>query len=173
MSSKMKPWLVLSVIFIVGIVTGSALTVGLAPHFVQPPPPHAPEPTEIKSHWLAYLTRRLNLTADQKAKIDPIVADATARLQALQHKEVEADSQIFKAANDQIVALLTPEQKVEMQKMESEREKMFSGHMRPGGPPHDGSGEMHHHGGTNENGAPPPPPPPPTPAASTNTAPLS
>ena len=30
MSSKLKPWLVLAVIFIVGVVTGSALTIGLA-----------------------------------------------------------------------------------------------------------------------------------------------
>ena len=43
-------------------------------------------------------------------------------------------SQIFKAANEQISAILTPEQQVEMQKLEAEREKMFpGGHKFPGG----------------------------------------
>ena len=73
MSSQFKPWLVLAIIFIVGVVTGSALTIGLAPHFK-----HPPAPPQMKRHWMEYLTQRLDLTADQQAKIQPIVADATS-----------------------------------------------------------------------------------------------
>jgi Spy/CpxP family protein refolding chaperone len=161
MSSQLKPWLVLTVIFIVGIVTGSALTFSLASHFMRPPGEQ-----QMKRHWMAHLTEQLNLTADQQAKIEPIVADATTRIQSMHHDEVERDSQIFKSANDQISALLTPEQKVELQKMESEREKMFSGHMRPHGSLHNGPGDMHYHNGP-DNGVTPPPPP--APGAQTNT----
>jgi Spy/CpxP family protein refolding chaperone len=162
MSSQVKPWLLLSVIFIVGIVTGSALTIGLGPHFM-----HPSGEQQIKRHLMEHLAKRLNLTADQQAKIQPIVADAATKLQALQRDEVEQGSQIFKAANEQISALLTPEQKVEMQKMESEREKMFSGHMRPWGPSRDGPGGMRRHGGPDDDGRMPPP----APDATTNAAP--
>jgi Spy/CpxP family protein refolding chaperone len=133
MSSKLKSWLLLSVIFVVGIITGSTLTVGLAPHFM-----HPPGVRDMKRHWMTYLTRELNLTAEQQAKIQPIVADAVTRIHSLHRDEVERDSQIFKAADDQISPLLTPGQKMELQKMESDREKKFSDHMRRWAPPQDG-----------------------------------
>ena len=166
MSSQVKPWLLLSVIFIVGILTGSALTIGLGPHFMR-----SPGELPMKRHWMEYLTQRLNLTADQQAKIQPIVADAETKIQAMHRDEVEHGSQIIKATNDQISALLTPEQKVELQKMESEREKMFLGHMRPWGLSHEGPGGMFHHGGPNDDGGMPPSPSAPTNAAPPGPAP--
>ena len=165
MSSKLKSWLLLSGIFVVGIVTGSALTFGLASYFKPPLGPH-----EMQKHWMVRLTHELNLTADQQVKIEPILADAEIKFQSLHREEVGRGSQIYKAADDQISALLTPEQKVQLQKMESEREKMFSGHLHPWGAAHDGSGDTHHHEGA-DNGVPPPPPPappPPPPGAPVN-----
>jgi Spy/CpxP family protein refolding chaperone len=153
MSPKFKPWLLLGIIFIVGVVTGSALTIGLGPHFMRPPVPR-----EMKGHWMAHLIRDLNLTDDQQAKIQPILTDADSKLQALRHDEVERGAQIFKAADDQIAALLSPEQKAELLRMEAEREKMFSGHMRQNRRPHEGP---------NDDGGMPPPPS----APSTNAAP--
>ncbi len=161
MSAKFKPWLLLGVIFIVGVVTGSALTIGLAPHFM-----HPPGELPMRRHWMAYLNQRLNLTADQQAKIQPIVADAETRFHSLHRDEVERGSQIYKAANGQIAALLTPEQKVELQKMESEREKMFSGHMRRWAPSRDGADNMHHSGRPDDGMMPPPPSAPPEPPPS-------
>jgi hypothetical protein len=168
MSSKLQPWLLLGVIFIVGIVTGSALTIGLASHFM-----HPPGATQMKRHWMTRLTERLNLTADQQAKIQPILTDAETKIKSLHRDEVERGSQVFRDANDQISALLTPEQKVELQKIESEREKKFLDHMRPwGAPPHDGPGGMHHHGEPDNGVMPPPSPPPPAaPDAQTNAPP--
>jgi Spy/CpxP family protein refolding chaperone len=148
MSSKLKPWLALSVIFIAGILTGAALTVGLGSHFL-----HPPGEQQMKRHWMTHLTERLNLTADQQAKIQPILADAATKIQSLHRDEVERGSQIIKGIDDQISPILTPEQKVELQKMESEREKMFSGHMRL----REGPGGMHHRGGADDEKTPPPP----------------
>jgi Spy/CpxP family protein refolding chaperone len=171
MSSKVKSWLLLAVIFVIGIVTGSALTIGLASHFMRP---HGAQ--EMKNHWMMFLTQRLTLTADEQAKIQPILSEATNNIQALHRDEVDRGSQIIKAANDQIAQVLTPDQKVELQKMESEREKMFMGHMHPWGPPHDGPDgppggpdPMRHHW---DDDAPPPPPPgaPPPPPGQTNPA---
>ena len=165
MSSKLKSWLLLAVIFIVGILTGSALTISLGSHFR-----HPPGAQQMKRLWMAQLVLQLNLTVDQQAKIQPILADASTKLQSVHRDEVERGSQIIKAAHDQISALLTPKQKVELQKMESEREKMFSGHMRPWGAPRDGPDDTHHHGRPND-GVMPPPPNAPTNAAPPGPAP--
>lgn len=163
MSSQFKPWLLLSIIFIVGVITGSALTIGLGPRFI-----HPPGQLPMKHHWMDYLTHQLNLTADQQAEIEPVVTDATTRIQSLHRDDVERDSAIFKTADERISAFLTPDQKVKFQKMESEREKMFSGHLHPWAP-HGGPGGMHHHDGTNDSGEAPPLPP--SPGASTNAPP--
>jgi Spy/CpxP family protein refolding chaperone len=147
MSPKFKPWLLLGGIFVIGVVTGSALTIGLGPHFM-----HGSGERDMRKHWMAHLTAELNLTADQQAKIQPILADAEGKIQALRHEQVEHGYEIFKAADEQISALLTPDQKVELQKMEAEREKMFAGHMHP-------PGSMFNHDGPDDRMPPPPPAP--------------
>jgi Spy/CpxP family protein refolding chaperone len=152
MSSAIKPWLVLGIIFIVGVVTGVALTIGLAPHFK-----NQPGSQQLKSLWMAQLVQRLDLTTDQQAKIQPILADARNKLQLLHRDEVDRGSQIFKAAHNQISALLTPGQQVELQKMESEREQLFSDHLRPWGQREGPGGLMRHHGGPGDDGRTPPP----------------
>lgn len=164
MSSNLKPWLLLAVIFIVGVITGSALTFGLRSHFMHQPG------AQMKQVWMEHLVQKLNLTADQQAKIQPILADADTKIRALHREEIEHGSQIFKAANDQIAALLTSNQKVKLQEMESDREKMFSGHMHAWGPPHDGPGGMFPHSGPGEGTPPPPPPASPPPATNTPPA---
>ena len=198
MTGTIKAWLLLGGIFVVGIITGSALTFGLGPRFM-----HQPEPQQIQRLWMAHLVQRLNLTPDQRAKIQPILADAQAKIQSLQREQVERGSQIFKAAHDQIAAILTPEQKVELQQMEREREKMFFNRTRLGGPQGPGGqfdrrgmgngfpgglpgaggsfrgggpGNMFPYarpGGDNDGGPMPPPPPPVNaPNALTNGAPV-
>jgi len=101
----------------------------LGPHFKRPPAPH-----EAKFHLFDYINHRLNLTADQQSKVQPITVDAETKLHALHHEELERGSAIFKTMDDQISALLTPSQQAELQKMESERDKMFSGHTHPWDP---------------------------------------
>jgi len=156
--TRVKPWLLLAVIFIVGIVTGWALTMGLAPHSNQPPGEQ-----QMKTHWMMRLTNRLNLTADQQAKIEPIVTDAEDQIQSVHRDELGRTSQILEDANRQIAAILTPEQQVELKKMETEREKQFSGHMRswaprggPGEGPRGGPGGMPPRGGPDGERMPPP-----------------
>jgi Spy/CpxP family protein refolding chaperone len=147
MSSQiLKPWVVLALIFLAGTATGSLLTVGLGPRFFPPPPVGIPG---MKQHWMTHLTKRLDLTADQQAKIEPIVANAVDKLQALHHDEMDQAAQIMESVNKQITPLLTPDQKTKLQRLESE-------HQENEGHPH-----LHPHpGASNEDepgGAPPPP----------------
>jgi len=172
MSAPIKPWLLLGGIFVVGIITGSALTFGLSAHFM-----HPRGEGDMRGHWMMFLNQRLNLTPEQRANIRPIVLDASTRIQALHRDEVQKGSQIFRTANESIQALLTPEQKVQLQELEQEREKEFQNRMRswgppgggpPGGPPRGGPGMFDHPGLPNRmtppsfnqtptNVAPPPP----------------
>ena len=152
---RFKPWLILGMIFILGLVTGGALTFSLEHHFARPPGPQ-----QMRRHMLTFLTRELNLTADQQTKIGPILDDAERQIRQIHRDEVGRVSKIMEAANSQITPLLTPEQQAQQKAMESERKKMFSGHMRPWGqPPHEGPGGP----GPEENPAMPASQPPPGP----------
>src|ERR1700677_1220581 len=162
MSPKLKAWLLLGGIFLVGILTGSGLTFSFAPHFFHPSGP--PGPQDMRDRWMNHLVDKLSLTADQQTKIGPILTDASNQIQKLHHDEVQRGSEIIKSANDQIAGILTADQKTKLQQMESDREKMFMGHVHPwgGGPPREGPDGRPHWG--EDGGNPPPPPGGPPPA---------
>jgi Spy/CpxP family protein refolding chaperone len=156
MSKVLKPWLVLAVIFIAGALSGAALTMALAPHFM-----HPPGEAQMRTKWMTHLTQKLNLTPDQQAKIQPILEDAAKSIQSLHREEVGKVSQIFKSTDDQIAAILTPEQNAELKKMQAEREKAFPGHMHfHGGPDGGPGGEPPHMPPPGPPGAAPAPPSP-------------
>ena len=127
MSSKLKPWLVLGLIFAIGILTGSELTVDLPSYFAR-----SADEQHMKRHWMISLVQRLKLTPEQQAKIQPILGDAEVKIRALHRDEVDRGSQIIKQANDQMSACLTAAQVVELQRMETEREKLFADHIQSG-----------------------------------------
>jgi Spy/CpxP family protein refolding chaperone len=152
MSSALKPWLILAVIFLAGGFTGSALTMVLSGQFTHPAGGPFGPPSDMRQAWMGSLTRHLNLTPDQQAKIEPILRDTSDKVQAIHRGEFAQVRDILKASDDQIAAILTPDQKAELQKMIEEREKDFTGRMRRWGPGHDGGpggmhDGMHFHGG--------------------------
>jgi len=153
MTSVVKPWLVLTIIFVAGVATGVALTLALSPRFM-----HPPGEAQMRERWMTHFIRQLDLTADQQAKIRPIVADATTQIQALHHEEIDRGSKIIASMDDKIAAILTPGQKTELQgmekDMESEREKKFSGHMHS----HEGPGHYFDDRSGGDDNVPPPPP---------------
>jgi Spy/CpxP family protein refolding chaperone len=148
MSAVLKPWLILAVIFIAGGFTGSAVTMVLSGHFAPPPGGPLAHPDDMQHMWMLRLTRQLKLTSDQQAKIEPILRDAAEQVKKIHTEEFGKERQILKASDDQIAAILTPDQQAALKQMIAEREKAFSGHMRQWGGPHDGGPDgMHFHGG--------------------------
>jgi Spy/CpxP family protein refolding chaperone len=141
--SKLRPWLVMGLIFVAGMVSGAALAISFRSAFT-----HPPGIQQLRNHWLTHLTERLHLSPDQQAKIEPILTAAGNQIQALHHEEIGRISQIMATANQQISPLLTPDQQAELKTMESERQHTFSGHGHPWGEPHGDGGP---------EGAPPPP----------------
>ena len=110
---------------------------------------------------LKRMTKNLNLTADQQAKIKPILVDARKKMedvrndssgdrQAMRQKMM----QIRRDTNDQVRALLDDKQKEKFDKLEQERQdRMQNG--RGGGP--GAPGGPGGAGGDNQGGTPPPP----------------
>ena len=145
-----RPWIILALIFLLGAATGSLLTIGFGPHFVPPPA------REMGDRWMLHLTRRLNLTDDQQAKIQPIITKAAGEIQSIQRDDLGHISSIMKEANAGIAPLLNPDQQAELQKMEQERERMFLHHQHGHGP------DDFHHSGPDDRppGAPGEAPPP-------------
>ena len=169
MSGTLKPWLILAVIFVAGGFTGAALTMVFSGHFMYPAGP----PDDMRQAWLGRLTRQLNLTPDQQAKIEPILRDTADKVKKAHQEEFDKIRPILQASDDQIAAILTPEQQAELKQMAAKRDEDFQRRQRQwGAGPHNGGPDGgHFHGG----GYPPPPPqgqgpgtPPPPAPPSTN-----
>ena len=149
-----RPWVIMALIFVLGGITGSLLTIGLGPHFA-----HGPGPQEIRKHWMHHLVWRLQLTTDQQARIEPILTNAESQIQQAHHDDVANISRIMQEADGSIKPLLNPDQQAQLAQMEIERERMFNGHMHGPGHPHspdegkEGDGPP---GGPPTQGTPPP-----------------
>jgi Spy/CpxP family protein refolding chaperone len=151
MSARIKPWLVLAVIFVAGILTGWALTIALQSHF-----DHPMGGAQMSKRIMVKLTERLKLTDQQQAQITPLIEEQTAKIQAIHREEIGRVSAIIRDSDDKIAVLLTPDQQAAFKDLIAEREKMFASHSHSWD--HFGDGD---HAGPDKNGAPPAPPGPP------------
>ena len=149
MNPKIKSWLALALIFLAGTASGAALMFVLGPRFH-----HPPGPGQMASHIMVRLTRELGLTADQQAKIEPIVNDTAKQIHDVHTEEVGRISQIIKSANDLMTPILNQDQQAHLQKLESEGgARIFFEHLHNRGPMPEGPPP-----GPAPDGAPPPPP---------------
>lgn len=159
---KLKPWLILALIFVLGAATGVSLTIGLGPRFS-----HPPGAQQMKNRMLMGLTHRLNLTSDQQAKIDPIVTSIQSQIQQVHREEVGRISRIMEAANTQILPLLNSDQQAELQKMEKEmesqhdRDRTSAGHLHSHMQSESSEDSSPPNGAAPKNAPPEPPPGPP------------
>jgi len=148
--AALKPWLIMALIFGVGMVAGGSLVIAFHPGA----PLNPPGEQQIRAHWMMHLTHRLHLTPDQEAKIEPIIADAVNHIQAQHDEEVGKFGQIMDAANEKIALILTPDQQAMLKKMMSERPHEFPGRPHPWEGPGPGPGAGFPHDGQ-PPGAPP------------------
>ena len=157
----MRKMIVSSVVVLALAVAGSAAMYAQAPDQGQGPHPHGqfqrggmmnPQ-FETKM-----LTKRLNLSAEQAAAIEPILADSHAQMKALKPAEGttpdfkamrEQHKAIMEATNAKVNALLSPEQQAEFAKMHEHH----GPHGGPGGPRGNWKGQ----GGQQAPAAPPAP----------------
>jgi Spy/CpxP family protein refolding chaperone len=73
---------------------------------------------------LEHLSEKLDLTADQKAKVQPIIDQAKPQIAAIHQEAMEKMRAIMESAGAQIRPLLTPEQQQKFDAMKKAHEDM-------------------------------------------------
>lgn len=162
-----KPWqicLVLIVIFAAGGVSGGLVAYHIARHGAErlPPPPDVWVARDIQ-----HFGRELALTPQQEELIKPIVRVNVEELINLRRQSMRSTRDILERLENEIAAVLTPEQKVQFQEFVQKRREAWRKmqELRGTGP---------HSGGRGRPPGPPPaegetPAPPKPGAASTGT----
>ena len=85
---------------------------------------HGPKHFRMKGDMLAHLSEKLDLTADQKAKVQPIIDQAKPQLEAIHKEAMEKVRATLENAGAQIRPLLTPEQQAKFDAMKQAHQKM-------------------------------------------------
>jgi protein CpxP len=73
---------------------------------------------------LEHLTKDLNLTPDQQAKVGPIVDQAKPQIQAIHQEAMQKMQAVMESTTAQIRPLLTPEQQQKLDAMKKAHEDM-------------------------------------------------
>ena len=119
-----KAWLLLALVFLVGVVFGVAGTRLTIRHAAREAALH---PARVQLQIEKRLTRRLNLDADQQNKLDGILSDARAQLGVLRQQYRPPVTLVFSNANAQISAILTLDQRLKYEKLKEANEPLIRG----------------------------------------------
>jgi protein CpxP len=74
------------------------------------------------------LSEDLNLSADQKAKVQPIVDQARPQVRAIHEEALQKTKAVMNSTMTQVRALLTPEQQQKLDAMQKAQEDMRNAH---------------------------------------------
>jgi Spy/CpxP family protein refolding chaperone len=85
---------------------------------------HGPGPHHMMENPLDHLSKDLNLTDDQKAKVQPIIDQTKPQLAAIHKEAMEKAHALLENAGAQIRPLLTPEQQTKYDAMKKAHEDM-------------------------------------------------
>jgi Spy/CpxP family protein refolding chaperone len=85
---------------------------------------HGPGPMHHMENPLEHLSESLNLTAEQKAKVQPIVDLAKPQIAAIHQEAMDKMKAIMESTAAQIRPLLTPEQQQKFDAMKKAHEDM-------------------------------------------------
>lgn len=121
--------------FVAGAATGAFFGFHHLRHHVILGPPHSGDvPGRMREH----LRRELGLTAEQEAKIAPIVDATGAKLETIRVETAERVRKVMEESKAQVAPFLTAEQQNKLEKLESQHRKMMIHHgFEPGPPPKD------------------------------------
>jgi protein CpxP len=111
---------------IIAITVSAALSLGTIVAIAQPGPGG---PGGHHGDWgnpLAHLTKELNLTPDQQAKVSPILDQAKPQIQQIHQEAMEKTRAIMESTTAQIRPLLTPEQQQKLDAMKKAHEDMHN-----------------------------------------------
>ena len=85
---------------------------------------HGPGPHQMMENPLEHLSKDLNLTDEQKTKVQPIIDQAKPQIAAIHKEAMEKMHALLESATAQIRPLLTPEQQQKFDAMKKAHEDM-------------------------------------------------
>jgi Spy/CpxP family protein refolding chaperone len=85
-------------------------------------------PHHMMGNPLEHLSKDLNLTDDQKTKVQPIIDQTKPQMAAIHKEAMEKMHALMENAGNQIRPLLTPEQQVKFDAMKKAHEDMRKAH---------------------------------------------
>ena len=120
-------------VFVAGAATGAFFGFHHLRHHVILGPPHSGDvPDRMREH----LRRELGLTAEQEAKISPIVDATGAKLETIRVETAERVRTVMEESKAQVAPFLTAEQQKKLEKLEAQHRKMMLHHgFQPAPPP--------------------------------------
>jgi Spy/CpxP family protein refolding chaperone len=89
---------------------------------------HGPGPHHEMGNPLEHLSKDLNLTDDQKAKVQPIIDQTKPQMEAIHREAMEKMHALMESTGAQIRPLLTPEQQTKFDAMKKAHEDMRKAH---------------------------------------------
>lgn len=126
-SSIQRTWMLVAM-FAAGLLTGAAITSGLAWRFL--PPPGMPSGTRIVEHIRRTLRSELHLTPAQESALAPVLERHAGELDAIGRETTQKIYQSIQATNLAVRQVLTPPQQQVFDRKESERMRRFPDQMR-------------------------------------------
>jgi Spy/CpxP family protein refolding chaperone len=85
---------------------------------------HGPGPKHMMGNPLEHLSKDLNLTDDQKAKVQPIIDQTKPQIAAIHKEAMDKMQALLESAGGQIRPLLTPQQQQKFDAMKKAHEDM-------------------------------------------------
>ncbi|MEY4387404.1 MAG: hypothetical protein RLY20_2687 [Verrucomicrobiota bacterium] len=128
MMKKLKPWLVIALVFVAGFAAGVVVTRGVTRRFVQTA---VNNPDRVRDLIERRMTARLRLDAEQRTKVHGILVESQMQLRELRGEFAPRFEQILTNAAQQISATLTEEQRVRFEQFRAENRQLWQPHAQP------------------------------------------
>lgn len=119
---RWKPWLVLTLVFLAGVVFGVVATRVVVRHYVRTA---ITQPEMIRARIERDLTRRLKLNDQQRPQVHAALVRAHARLQTLRQEFQPRFLVIVSDAQQEVSSVLTPEQREQFEKFKLETQPFW------------------------------------------------
>lgn len=125
--NRSKIALYLSLIFIAGAIAGGAVGYKAAETDRSRPARNERDrnPEDFGQRIFNRMTERLVLTPEQVEKVKPVFWEGFKQVRAIQDRSVQEVRDAIRANHAEIAKLLTPEQKIELEKMDREHEEFM------------------------------------------------
>lgn len=128
MTTKLKSWLVLGLVFVAGFGAGVVVTRGVARHLIQQA---ATNPDRVREVIERRLVRQLDLNPAQRGQVHVILLDAQKDLHALRDQFRPQFVAIVSNAEQRVGAVLTDEQRARFAEFQAENRRFWEPGPRP------------------------------------------